>query len=196
MYRRAKADLRYLLNRNYKKKYALDFVCNHYKLKKRERYLLARSTFSDEEILKIKSKKKPIEEMRGRELLIDGYNVLITTEAVLEGEYVVCDDTVIRDVRGVFGRYEVRDMSFRALDEILEIAKDASSVEFVFDEQVSKSGELCHILRKRGFEAKTTRHVDLEIIEKNILTATSDSLIIKSIDEFVDIPDEVRKALL
>jgi len=45
----AREELRYLLNRGYRKKMAVEFISNHYGLTREQRNLLVRTTFSDEE---------------------------------------------------------------------------------------------------------------------------------------------------
>lgn len=59
-------DLKYLLNRGYRKKYALEFVANHYLLTSKERYFLMRCVFSDKEIEERKRKLVKEDGLRGK----------------------------------------------------------------------------------------------------------------------------------
>ena len=82
----ARKDLKYLLNRGYNKPSALKLVGDRYQLNKPERSILFRSVFSDREAEIIKSKRVSISELRGRKLLVDGFNVLNTIEEILRDE--------------------------------------------------------------------------------------------------------------
>jgi hypothetical protein len=190
----ASKDIRYLLNRGYKKSYALKFVCDHYQLTQENRYFLARTTFSDEEATAIQAKKMPIDTIHRKDLAVDGYNVLITVEALLKGEAVICDDFVVRDTQGVFGNYTITDRTHTALTRISEIIGKyhPKTVTFYFDEQVSHSGDLCSIVRNiHSYSCETHKHVDQVLAARNTITATSDSVLIHKLQHFVDIPFEI-----
>ncbi len=92
-------DLKYLLNRGYRKSVALNFVANHHRLRKEERYLLARCVFSDSWIEEVRRKLLSPGEVKGREIGIDGFNVLITLESLLEGKAILCEDGLVRDLK-------------------------------------------------------------------------------------------------
>lgn len=188
----ASMDLKYLLNRGYNKTSAVTFVCNHYQLEKADRHFLARAVFSDDVVIKTLEKKLSIEEIQGNDIVIDGFNVLITVEAVLKNEAIICDDSVLRDLQGIFGKYELNESTEKALQEIFYILKKYSprSVTFFFDKQVSHSGDLCSRVRPY-FSCETVQHVDLTISELNKITATSDSVLIGKVDHFIDIPLEI-----
>ena len=196
---KAMKDLYYLLNRGYKKELAVKFVSDHYKLSKKERYRIMRIVFSEKEIKEIKRKKLEIKDIKNRSLAIDGYNVLITTESVLENKAFLCFDGVVRDTRGIFRKYKFTDRSNEALNEIFSLLSKypPEKVLFFFDAQISKSGELCSLVRKyideyrlKG-DATAVKNVDYTLKKLQILTATNDSIIIKYIKNFVDIPKAI-----
>lgn len=188
----ATEDLRYLLNRGYKKTSALTFICNHYQLQKEDRHFLARTVFPDHTIQSTLEKKLPIEKIEGKTLAIDGFNVLITTEAALTNEAILCDDSVLRDTQGIFGKYKITETTDKALQEIYLLLKKypPKTVTFYFDQQVSHSGDLCSQINPH-FTCQTTKHVDLLLSSLNTITATSDSVLIKKLTHFVDIPFEI-----
>ncbi|MFC1786572.1 DUF434 domain-containing protein [Halobacteriota archaeon] len=95
-------DVRFLLDRGYPSTSAVRFVSNHYKLSLSERYLITRAVLPSSIAQKRRDKIIACDEMKGLEVIIDGYNVLITTESVLDQEIVLCDDDFIRDIKGVF----------------------------------------------------------------------------------------------
>jgi hypothetical protein len=188
----ASEDLRYLLNRGYRKSYALTFVCNHYQLQEADRHFLARTTFSEAEARSTRQKKVHLEDIQGEDITIDGYNVLISTEAALTGDTIVCDDSVVRDLKGVFGNYVLTELTHQALQEIFAVLTMYSpqTATFYFDQQASHSGDLCSIVREH-FPCKTVKHVDLILARLNLITATSDSILIRKLDHFIDIPFEI-----
>lgn len=188
----ASEDLRYLLNRGYRKSYALTFICNHYQLQKEDRPFLARTIFSEEEARSIRQKKVHLEDIQGEDIAIDGYNVLISTEAALTGDTIICDDSVVRDIKGVFGNYTMTEFTHQALQEIFTVLTMYSpqTATFYFDQQASHSGDLCSFVREH-FPCKTAKHVDLVLARLNLITATSDSILIRKLDHFIDIPFEI-----
>jgi len=196
---KALKDLYFLLNRGYKKDLAVKFVSDHYKLKKKDRYKLMRIVFSKREIESVKRKKCEITDIEDKFLAVDGYNVLITTESVLEDKAFLCFDGIIRDTRGIFKKYKFTERSNEALEKIFSLFRKYPPKEalFFFDVQISKSGELCSLIREnlekyslRG-DAKAVKNVDYTLKKLQMLTATNDSVIIKDIEKFVDIPREI-----
>ncbi len=191
-------DFRYLLNRGYNKNSSLKLVSDRYSLSKDERNFLIRAIFSKEEAERRKRKLVNINEIKGKKVVIDGYNVLITVENILKGKNIVlCDDGLLRDTSATFGKYKITDQSIKAINKILMLLKEhnAEEVIFYFDSQVSFSGELCKIvmqeMEKLGVKgyAKTFKNVDYMLIQvKNAIICTSDSVIIDKVDKVLDIP--------
>ena len=201
-------DLKFLLDRGYRKKGALTFVANKYVLNKQERNYLVRSVFSS---LKSKSRKGKIidiSKIKDQFLLVDGYNVLITTESICRGDYnsiILCDDMILRDLNAVFGKYKFRKITEKALKTILDLISSykPSYVYFFFDSPVSFSGKLSNLTNKLMIKynlqgsANISKNVDFEVIslskEKKGIVATSDSVIIDKVDKVVDIPYYILK---
>jgi hypothetical protein len=194
-------DLRYLLDQGYPRDSAVEFVANHYRLRLRQRHLLARCVFSREEVAKHKGKSVNAPEVRGRRLGIDGYNVLITVESILTKKQVIrCDDRFVRDLRAIFGKYRMTRATRRALVELLQIVGDAKPKETVilFDQQVSKSGELAAMAREelvrlalKG-DARTAVGTDAKIRGFDI-AASSDRAIIERARAVWDISAAVAR---
>lgn len=200
---KAAYDLRFLINRNYRKKGALQFVANRYILDKNERNYLARSIFSNLISKERQEKMLDISKIKGQLLLVDGYNVLITVESIYNEDYdsiVLCDDGVIRDLNAVFGKYKLSNATEMALNKILDLISlySPSCTCFFFDSPVSFSGKLAGVTKRiigehnmRG-SVCLSKTVDAEIIKlsqlKNGIAATGDSVIIDKVGRFVDIP--------
>lgn len=196
-------DLRFLLNRSYRKKNALQFVSNKYLLNKQERNYLARSVFSN---LKSKSRGEKIVEINqieGQYLLVDGYNVLITTESICQRDYgslILCDDMILRDLNAVFGKYKFKESTKKALTAVLELINEHNPtyVNFLFDSPVSFSAKLKNLTNEimQYYEiqgsANISKNVDFEIVESSKenrgVVATGDSVIIDKVNKVVDIP--------
>lgn len=196
-------DLRFLLNRGYRKKNALTFVSNKYLLHLNERNYLARSIFSSSKSSSRMEKIIDISLIEGQILLVDGYNVLITVESLCRDDYnflILCDDGIIRDLNAVFGKYKFNENTERALKNIITLIKEYKplKVKFFFDKQVSFSGKLANLTEEiihyyglKG-EAVLSKNVDFEIIKvansQRGIVATSDSIIMDKVDKIVDLP--------
>lgn len=196
-------DLKFLLNRGYKKKSALDFISNKYLLNIDERNYLVRKTFSNDTSISRIVKIKDLSDIRDKNILIDGYNVLITVELICKKDYhsiIMCDDGVIRDLKAVFGKYRIGSYTEKALKTLMGIFKlyKPNFVKFFYDSPVSRSGELSMLTKSllKNYEingtAITERNVDYELIKESKrddkIVATSDGAIIDMVDEIVDIP--------
>ncbi|WP_423792027.1 DUF434 domain-containing protein [Methanocaldococcus indicus] len=190
----AKKDFKYLIDRGYKKKVAINFVGNHYKLTKEERDKILRSIHTDEEIKITKKKLTKLEDVDN--LAIDGFNVLITIKALLAGRAFLCDDNIYRDLER--GKYKISDF-LKVIDILSDILKDKirdKKVEVYLDAQKSRSGDLAKILKERGFNVFCVKNVDYILKNKEVV-ATSDSIIIKSenVKKVVDLAKEVKDYL-
>jgi len=199
---KASQDLKYLLDRNYTRTTAINLVVNRYKLSEKNRNLLHRYVFPEKEIRAHRKKLCPLRRMRGKKIVIDGYNVLITVEAVLEGKDAILGmDGILRDVKGIFSKYKFDKNSEKATDKILEKLKkfSPSFTLFIFDSQISKSGELAAFVRERMEEhgltgdAITSPHADKEIKKLNCITLSSDSIIIENVDRVIDLPSKISR---
>lgn len=197
----ASIDLRFLLDRGYEKSSAIRFVGNKYLLNKFERHMLFRAVYSKIEIKATKSKLVSFVDISEKHLTVDGYNVLITVESLLYKKTIIeCDDGILRDVSGIFGSHEITSVTYKSVDHMLsQIAKSPPKLlQFFFDSQVSKSGELCKIIREKMNEfqlngnAETVKQVDTTLKKVSCgIIATSDTVIIAQASAVVDIPRRV-----
>lgn len=196
----AKDDLYLLLNRDYPKSYALRFVGDHYGLKNEERYILSRTVFPKEYILETKRKKTSLKEIKGKEIFIDGYNVIITTESVLMGKAFVSMDGVLRDTRNVSKKHRITNETIESVELVLNLLKKyrPGYTQFYLDKMMSKSGKLSEALRE-GMEersikgdSETILSVDHVLKNKNGIIATNDSAIILEVNKFIDLPSKIK----
>ena len=200
---KAAYDLRFLLNRGYRKKGTLQFVANKYVLDKDERNYLARSIFPDSISKERQKKMVDISKIKGQLLLVDGYNVLITVESIYNEDYdsiILCDDGVIRDLNAVFGKYKLSNATEGVINKILDLIGlyGPSCTCFFFHSPVSFSGKLAgitkRIIEEHNMQGSVclSKTVDAEIIKlsklKKGIAATGDGVIIDKVGRFVDIP--------
>jgi hypothetical protein len=202
--KKAAEDLKYLLDRDYNKRTALNLVVNHYKSSDSERNYLQRYVFSDRDIELHMSRLYPIEKIAMGDVIIDGYNVLVTVEAILGGKELVKGmDGFLRDNSAIFSRYIFDKNTKKALKKTVLTLKEymPRSVLFLFDSQMSHSGELASYVRCKlnelglSGDARTSRIVDKEIVDMNGITVTTDSIIIEKVDRVVDIGSAIYERL-
>ncbi|MHA1836137.1 MAG: DUF434 domain-containing protein [Candidatus Odinarchaeia archaeon] len=197
----AAEDLRFLLSRGYNRPTAIKFVGDKYLLNRYERQILFRSVFPKNIVAEVQGKTVTIENIRGTKLAIDGYNVLITLEAILKGDIIIlCEDGIIRDISGVFEKYKVGEYTFKALTNIFELLSKHRPKETIFllDSPISKSGDLAALINdyfkefRLPGEAKTSKKVDSELLLCEIV-ATSDHIILNKASKVLDIPSHFLK---
>jgi len=196
----ARRDLRYLLDRGYNKQSALKLVGDRYQLSRVERSILFRSVYSEREVELIRSRRADLSELEGEELWIDGFNVLNTVEAILRGDYIIlCDDGVVRDFSEMHSKYRITELTEEAVASIAHLLESArvGLAVVLFEEQVSRSGELAALTRRLMSEigvkcsARTARAVDSELVRSGKIVATSDSAILLRCRRFIDLPSHL-----
>ncbi len=200
--RRAAEEARYLVNRGYPKDSAIRFVSDRHRLPEVHRFVLTRIVVAAAIAGSRQAKAQIREGLRANEVLVDGYNVLITTESLLAGFPVyLCDDGFLRDTRGIFNRYKISRFTVPALSEVLDLLAWAEpvDVEILLDQQMSRSGELAELVRGMMAErclpgtARTARNVDHLLKVSEAVVATSDGNVIDAAKRIYDIPAEIAK---
>ncbi len=149
---KASQDFRSLLNRGYPRKASLELVGNRYGLTSDERHLLHRGVFSDSDSRSRERKKISAQEIKNKDLAIDGHNVIITIEAGLSRRpLVLADDGFIRDISGLSGSFKQSETTEKAIQIITQTIKKMRPRQtlFLFDAPISKSGELAQEVRSQ-----------------------------------------------
>lgn len=192
----AARDFRYLLNRRYSRKAALEVVGNRYQLHSDERHLLHRGVFSDTDSVRRRKRKVPVLRISQKALAIDGYNVLITVEAGLSGRPLVSgDDGFVRDISGLSGNFRRTEQTERALRLILDLLKEMrpGEIHFLFDVPISRSGELAEEIRtqmaREGLpgDALAVRVPEDILIGFHGIVASSDTAVIDRSEKVTDL---------
>ena len=145
-------DFRYLLNRRYPRKAALELVGNRHGLTFDERHLLHRGVFSSNDSQARRKKRIAIKEVRNKALAIDGHNVLITVEAGLSGRPLILgDDGYVRDISGLSGNFKKSEITEKAIQLIIDVLEEwkPRQILFLLDAPISMSGRLAEEIRDR-----------------------------------------------
>ena len=199
---KAARDFRFLLNRRYPRKAALELVGNRYGLTSDERHLLHRGVFSNSDSESRRKKKVFIGNVRNKDLVIDGHNVLITVEAGISGRPLVLgDDGFIRDISGLSGSFKQTETTEKAIHFIICAIKKIrpSQTLFLLDAPISKSGELAeavrNYLKKQDIpgEAMAVKVPERILIGFPGVVATSDTAIIEQSKKVLDLAGHVLR---
>jgi len=193
---KAAEDFRHLLNRGYPRKVTLELVGNRYGLTFGERHLLHRGVFSWTDSQARRKKKITIQEVRNKDLAIDGHNVLITAEAGLSGRPLILgDDGFIRDISGLSGSFKKTETTEKVIQLIIHVLKNIKPQQtlFLFDAPISMSGKLAQEVRsllKR--ENLSGDAIAVKVPEKILIgfpgvIATSDTAIIDRSKKILDL---------
>lgn len=145
-------DIRSILRWGYPKFATIRFVAEHSQLSVEERNILTRVIMPPEKVVARIRKKVACNYTNNRDLLLDGYNVLLSVDSLIRKEPMwFCDDGYIRDTRYYFRKTGHAEDVEGALDLILEFLSENSpkSVTFLFDSQISRSGELAGFIRHK-----------------------------------------------
>jgi hypothetical protein len=193
---KATEDFRYLLNRGYPRKTTLELVGNRYGLTSDERHLLHRAVFSSSDSQARQKKKISIQEVRNKDLAIDGHNVLITIEAGLSRRPLILgDDGFIRDISGLSGSFKKTESTEKAIQFIIEAIKIIKPRQtlFLLDAPISMSGELAQEVRSQlKRENLLGEAMAVKVPEKILIgfpgiIATSDTAIIDQSKKVLDL---------
>lgn len=186
-------DIRSILRWGYPKFATIRFVADHSQLSAEERYILTRVIMPPDKVVSRVRKKMACSGIRDRDLLLDGYNVLLSVDSLLKNEPMwFCDDGYIRDTRYYFSKAKQAEDIGEALDLVLEFFSEAhpKSVTFLLDAQISRSGELAGFIRRKLEEqgipgdAHTSKTADFDLKtegekpEKQLVVASSDGIVI------------------
>lgn len=194
--RSAAEDLRYLLDKGYKKEGAVNFVANRYNLDGLCRSILYRAVISKMDVEEIRRRHASLDELVGSKVVIDGFNLINTLHTIYKGcLLIMCDDGVIRDVSEVHGKFRFADEVKEVINCSVGLLKDlhVSEAIYYYESQISRSGEVSAFTReslaKFGLKgnAVTTKSVDSVIIKEGCIAITSDSALILRVKRFFDL---------
>jgi hypothetical protein len=198
--REAVAELSYLLTAGYAEKSSLKFVGDHYQLTARQRRAVNGASCSNQSLNRRASRAVATSNLQGCALVIDGYNLLISTEAMLSGGMLFRGrDGCIRDLASVHGSYHTVEETCPALRHIGQ-ALERSGVDEVtwyLDAPVSNSGRLRALLCEESerhdwnWVVELTNHTDETIACSHAVVATSDGWILDRAESWANLSEVV-----
>jgi hypothetical protein len=194
--RAAAADLCWLLDRGYAARSALELVGNRHNLTRRQRMAVSRYACSDEDVRRREKLCVEPVQLRGRELWLDGYNILTVLESALAGGIVLPGrDGCCRDIAGIHKRYRKVNETIPALRLVGEAASalGVSCCRWWLDQPVSNSGRLKTLIletaRNVGWkmEAELTFSPDHVLSHTDQIIATSDGIVLDRCQGWVNL---------
>jgi hypothetical protein len=198
--RTAAADFCWLLDRDYAPHSALELVGNRYSLAARQRMAILRHSCSEKDVIHRKRSRIEPSAVRGRELWVDGYNVLTLIESALSGGIVIaCRDKCFRDIAGIHRRYRKVSETIPALQLIGEAVSkfEVSVCRWWLDRPVSNSGRLKTIIlemaRSKGWnmEVEVVFSPDHVLSHTEHVVASSDGIILNRCTAWLNLAREI-----
>lgn len=199
----ATCDLSWLLSRDYPSASALKLVGDRHRLAQRQRVAVARAACSNKSLLRRRKRQAAIEQLTGRLLLIDGYNLLITVEAALAGGVVLrARDGTYRDMASVHGTFRKVQETVPAIELIGRFLArhGATQCTWYLDSPVSNSGRLKRTLLDAAASQCWPWTVELVPDPDSLLgiatdlIASADSAILDRCSRWVNLATEVIAA--
>ena len=186
--RQSVCDLSWLLSRGYAQAASLKLVGDHFALKERQRLAVARAACSNLQRESRERTRLPLESINGQDLLIDGFNIIVTAEAALSGGVLIlCRDGCVRDMSSVHGSYRTvaeTEEAIRLISEALLGAKPASAL-WLLDQPVSNSGRLARRIREMAAEHNWPWRVEVVMNPDKVLRS-SDQIVVTSDSDILD----------
>jgi len=198
--RSAGADFSLLLGKGYANKSALKLVGDRYNLTHRQRLAVMRSACSKQQFQSRKSRQTNTNRISGKEIVIDGYNLLITIEAALgKGIIILCQDGCYRDLASVHGTYRKVVETVPAIELIADFLDcvGPANVLWLLDKPVSNSGRLRALIENMAkdnawqWTVELVMSPDALLIQTDEIVATSDSVILDSCRQWVNLAAEI-----
>lgn len=180
-------DLSWLHERGYNASSALELVGNNYRLTVRQRLAVARCAAGPTAIAARHEKEVALDQLAGREVAIDGFNLLILLESAHGGALIIEGrDGTYRDMASVHGTYKTVQHTKDSLRQIGVLLRPAGHITWYFDRPVSNSGRLKTLIRELGetegynWSAELVYNPDRTMIDlpDQVVLVSSDSLVL------------------
>ncbi len=198
-------DMQYLLSRGYAQKSSLQLVGNKHRLNGRQQQAVQGMSASMEQVKQRRSTCISKNELKGKEVIVDGFNLIIILESALSKGYVFKGlDDCYRDLSSVYGTYRRVQQTEEALLLVGSIFKEAEveNVLWVFDKPVSNSGRLKTILGELATKESYNWDVILEnnpdkyLAESEAVVITSDAWILDRANTWCNLAKYVIENLI
>jgi len=192
----AVADLCWLLDRGYASNSACELVGNRYNLVSRQRMAVSRCVCAAEAVQQRRHRQVTPDAVKGKELWLDGYNVLTVLESALGGGLVLLGrDGCCRDIAGIHRRYRKVNETIPGLRLLGEMtaAWGVSICRWWLDKPVSNSGRLKTLIHEQAAAAGWNMSVELVfnpdkvLYESGQVIATSDGAVLDRCQQWVNL---------
>lgn len=200
----AAGDLSWLFERDYPPEATLKLVGDRYSLKARQRLAVGRAVACPSKVRARMARRATAQQLAGQAIEIDGFNILLTIEAMLSGGVLLlCQDGVLRDMASIHGTYRTvleTDVAIDWLADFLFLKLQVGHVRWLLDAPVSNSGKLAQRLRTRlaifgeKAEVELVRDPDAILCESSKIVFTSDSVILDRCDHWYNIVYEMWRS--
>ncbi len=180
-------DLSYLLEKKYGIKAALQLVGNRYLLNERQQKAVRGMAASNTSV-KIRNEKL-VTNLKGKTIIIDAFNLLITLESLLSGAFLFKGrDGCYRDLSSVHGTYKrvVQTENVLKLTGRACLDLEIKNALWVFDKPVSNSGRMKVMLYDIAKENDFPWNIILDynpdkyLAESNCIVVSSDAWILNN----------------
>ncbi|MEM6684348.1 MAG: DUF434 domain-containing protein [Bacteroidota bacterium] len=185
--REAIKDLSYLLSRGFADKSSLPLVGNRYRLNTRQQCAVQGMSEATHKLEKRAASCLFPHQLEEKEVMIDGFNVLIMLESALSGAFLFEGlDDCYRDLSSVHGTYKKVKQTPEAIQLIADFLQETKvqKATWVFDKPVSNSGRLKTILREFATENNYNWDIILDnnpdklIAQSNKIAISSDAWVL------------------
>ena len=188
--RSAASDLAWLLDRGYGRKPSLALVSDRYALRDRQRQALQRAV---DPIEPVEARRTRRTDPAGQRVIVDGFNVVIVTEAGLGGAPLVRGrDGQLRNLAVTHRGYRLVAETEAACRLLLAALTETREAIWYLDRGMANSGRLAAVLRSLGAVVSCRDRVDALVAEKSRMdgwvAATADTGILDRAGASTDLP--------
>ena len=197
--KQATSDLSWLLSNGYSQNASLKLVGDKFSLTDRQRKAINAAS-ADQQSLELRKEKEIsidstsdfINHTSDFVLVIDGYNLLITTECALSNAPLFIGlDGCMRDIASIHSTYRKVEETIPALELIGKVIEELEIKEtiWVLDSPISNSGRLKKVMedlaeeKKWNWKVKLEKHADKSIVE----LSQNSTYIVASCDAWITI---------
>ncbi len=158
-----------LLHRGYAPKATTKLVGDRYQLTARERLALTHAAWCGDVC-----RRRPLTpgQMRGKQLYIDGFNLLILLETALSGSvFIWGKDGLLRDVADIHSTYRIRTQTRRAIELVAEAIGELGIVwgRWLFDRPVYNSGRVAALVNAITGEREALMGAETAVVVDGLL---------------------------
>ncbi len=184
--RDAVTDLSWLFSRGYSDNATLKLVGDRYRLTERQRKAVWRCSCAQQAIDRRKAKEVAVNNLQGKTIFIDGYNLLITIESALSGGLIFeAKDSSYRDLASIHGTYRRVEETIPALHLIGKCLEQLQlqKVHWYFDRPVGNSGKLKVMMyeliqdKPWNWDIDLAYNPDQVLIDSGEIVVSSDSMV-------------------